>query len=64
MVSGISLHGGVVDDDVTFNEGLVRLALHFLNRWSVQVDLRVDNQERVVRIDDIVVDANTIQVLL
>ena len=64
MVSGISLHGGVVDDDVALNEGLVRLALHFLNRWSVQVDLRVDNQERVVRIDDIVVDANTVQVLL
>lgn len=42
----------------------MRLAIHPFNRRSVEIDLRVDDEQRVVRVDDVIVDAHTIQVLL
>jgi len=42
----------------------MRLAIHSFNRWSVKIDLGVDNEERIVGIDDIIIDTNTIKILL
>jgi hypothetical protein len=40
------------------------LPVHSLYWWSIKIDLGVDNQERIVRIEHIVVDTHTIQILL
>ena len=64
VVVGLSLHCNVVDGGITLNEGLVRLSIHSFNRWSVKIDLGVDDEERVVGVDDIVVHTDTIKVLL
>ena len=62
MVVALSLHLGVVNDKIAFDEGLL-LGL-FDDRGSVEVDLVVDDEERVVRIENIVVNRHAIQVLL
>jgi len=41
----------------------MRLTLCLFNWRPVKVNLRVDNEKRVVSVDDIVVDTDTIQVL-
>jgi len=58
----LSLHVVVVNDNVTFDESF--LLGFFDNRRTVKVDLVVDNEKRVVSVKDIVVDGDTIQVLL
>ena len=40
------------------------LAVHSLHRWSIQVDLRVNDEKWVIGVDDIVVDTYTIEILL
>ena len=64
VIVSISLQSCAVEDDIAFDEGLVRLAIHSFNRWSVEIDLGVDNKERIVGIDDIIIDTDTIKVLL
>ena len=62
MVVGLSLHVVVVDYNVTFDESFL---LGFFNDWrAVEVNLVVHHQQRVVGVEDIVVDGHTIQVLL
>ena len=58
----MSLHVVVVDNDVTFDESL--LLGFFDDGRTVEVDLVVNDQERVVGVEDIVVNGHTIQVLL
>ena len=56
------MHGDVVDDEVSLDEGLfLRL---FDDWWTVQVHLVVHYQERVVRIKHIIIDRHTIKILL
>lgn len=63
IVVGVSLQHGVVDDGVAFNNG--GMGTFFADNWgSVKVDLVVNDQKRVVSVNDIVVDTNTIEVLL
>merc|ERR1740130_539938 len=62
VVVGLSLHVVVVDNHVTLDEGLL-LSL-FDDRRTVEVDLVVDNEEGVVGVEDVVVDGDTIEVLL
>jgi hypothetical protein len=47
---------------VALNEGVV-LSFFRYNRRSVEIDLVVDDEKRVVSINDVVVNRNTIQVL-
>ena len=60
----VSLHGNIVYNCIALYKCLVWLTIHSLNRRSVQVDLGVDDQERIVRVEHIVIDADTIEVLL
>jgi len=62
VVISLPLHGHIVDDEVSFDESLL-LSL-FNNRRSVEINLVVDNQQRVVCIEHVVVDRHSIQVLL
>ena len=64
MVSSITLQSRVIDNNIAFDKGLVRLPICSFDRWPVQVDLRIDHEERVVRVDDVVVDWDAIEVLL
>jgi hypothetical protein len=48
---------------VALNEGVV-LSFFRYNRRSVEVDFVVDDEKRVVSVNDVVVNRNTIQVLL
>jgi len=41
----------------------MRLAVHFFDRRSVEVDFGVDNKERIVSVDDIIINTDTIKVL-
>ena len=63
MVLVVALHGQVVDNSVTLDVSGVRTILHD-DRWSVQVDTVVNNQQRVRVVNDIVVNRNTVQILL
>ena len=56
MVVRVSLQRNVVHEGVAFNESLVRLSVLSLDWRSVQVDLRVDHEKRVVGIDHVIVD--------
>ena len=62
MVVGLSLHLCVVNDKITFDKGLL-LGL-FDDRRPVEIDLVVNYEEGVVRIEHIVVNRHAIQVLL
>ena len=62
VVISLPLHGHIVDDEVSFDERLL-LSL-FNNRRSVEINLVVDNQQRVVCVEHVVVDRHSIQVLL
>jgi hypothetical protein len=62
VVVALSLHLGIVNDKIAFDEGLL-LGL-FDDRGSVEVDLVVDDEEGIVRIEDVVVNRHAIQVLL
>ena len=63
MVIVVALHGEVVNNSVTLDVGGGRAILH--DDWRpVQVDAVVDNEEGIVVVDDIIVHADTIQVLL
>merc|ERR1719273_1882186 len=59
----VALHSEVVDDGVSLDVGRGSAVFHH-DRRPVQVDAVVDDQQRVVVVDDIVVDAYAIQVLL
>ena len=62
-VVGIALQSLIGDFEVAFNLGDV--ATFVCDNWgSVQVDLVVDDQERVVRIHNVIVNGDTVQVLL
>ena len=63
MVLVVALHGEVVNDGVALDVGGGGAILHN-DRRSVQVDTVVDHEQRVVVVNDIVVDTDTIQVLL
>ena len=63
MVLVVALHGEVVNDGVALDVGRSCAVLHD-DGGPVQVDAVVNNQERVVVVDDIVVHADAIQVLL
>ena len=63
VVVSIVLSGKVVDNSVALDVGGVSTVLHD-DRWPVQVDTVVDNKKRVVVVDHIVVDRDTVQVLL
>lgn len=63
MIFVVELHGEVVNNGVSLDVGGGRAILH--DDWRpVQVDTVVDNEERIVVVDDIVIHADTIQVLL
>ena len=62
VVVGLSLHVVVVDNHVTLDEGLLLSLLD--DGRTVEVDLVVDNEEGVVGVEDVVVDGDTIKVLL
>jgi len=62
VVISLPLHGHIVDDEVSFDESLL-LSL-FNNRRSVEINLVVDNQQRIVCVEHVVVDRHSIQVLL
>jgi len=59
----VALHGKIVDNGVALDVGRGRAILHD-DRRTVQVNAVVDDQERVIVVDDIIVHADTIQVLL
>ena len=62
-VVSIALQSLIGDFEVAFNLGDV--ATFVCDNWgSVQVDLVVDDQERVVRIHNVIVNGDTVQVLL
>ena len=63
VVVGIPLEHRIVDDRVSLNNSSVRTIFPD-DRRPVQVDLVVDDKQWVVSIDNIVVDTDTIQVLL
>ena len=63
VVVGIPLEHRIVDDRVSLNYSSVRTIFPD-DRRPVQVDLVVDDKQWVVSIDNIVVDTDTIQVLL
>ena len=63
VVVSIPLQCIAVNDDVTLDD----CGMHGVvtdNRGPVEVDLVVNDEQRVVVVDDIVVNADTIQVLL
>ena len=63
VVVRISLQGVAVDHSIAFNDsGMLTFITH--NRRSVEVDLVVDDEQRIVVVDNIVVHAHTVQVLL
>jgi len=41
----------------------MRLSFHLLNRWSIQIDLGINNQQRVIAIQDIIINRHPIKVL-
>ena len=53
----------VVKLEVSFDDSCV-LAIFVDNRGSVEVDLVVDDEQRVVRVNNVVVDGYAIEVLL
>jgi hypothetical protein len=63
VVLSIALHAVIVDLKVAFNDSGVGTIFRD-DRRSVEVDLVVDNEKRVVGVDDIVVNRHTIKVLL
>jgi hypothetical protein len=50
----------VVDDGVTLDVGFVDRFVGSFDRWSVEVDFVVDDQQRVVGVEDVVVDTDTV----
>jgi len=63
VVVCVHLASEVVDNSIAFDVDAGCALLHH-DRWSVEVDTVVHNEERVAVVDDVVVDADTIQVLL
>ena len=63
MILVVALHGEVVDNGVSLDIGRGSAIFHH-DRRPVQVDAVVDDQQRIVVVDDIVVDTDAIQVLL
>jgi hypothetical protein len=41
----------------------MRLSFHLLNRWSIQIDLGINNQQRVIAIQDIIINRHPIKIL-
>jgi hypothetical protein len=66
IVVSVTLHCAVVDHIIGIDNCLVRRTISWksLHRGAIKVDLVVYNEKRVVGIHDIVVDTDTIQVLL
>ena len=66
VVVSISLHGTVIDYDISLDEclGDLLVGVEALDWGPVKVDLIVDDQKRVVCVHHIVVDTHTVQVLL
>ena len=60
----VPLHGDIVNHSITFDKSLVRLSILSLDWRSIQIDLRVDDQKRIVGVEHIVVDTDTVEVLL
>lgn len=63
MVIVITLQGKVVHNGIAFDVSGCSAFFHN-NRRSVEVDTVVDDKQRVVIVDNIVVDTNTVQILL
>ena len=63
MILVVALHGEVVDNGVSLDVGRGGAIFHH-DRRPVQVDTVVDDEQRVVVVDDVVVDTDAIQVLL
>lgn len=65
IIIGISLHVLVINDYISLDDGLVGGAVvHSLDGGSVQVDSVVDDEEGVVVVHDVVVHADSVEVLL
>ena len=63
MIVVVMLSSKVVDNSVALDVGGGGTILH--NDWrAVQVDTVVDHEQRVVVVDDVVVDADAIKILL
>ena len=63
MIVVVMLPGKVVDNSVALDVGGGGAILHN-DRRAVQVDTVVDHKQRVVVVDDVVIDADAIEVLL
>ena len=63
MIIVVVLPGKVVDNSVALDVSGGGAILHN-DRWAVQVDTVVDHEQRVVVVDDVVVDTDTVEVLL
>ena len=63
MIIVVMLPGKVVDNGVALDVGGGGAILHN-DRRAIQVDTVVDHKQRVVVVDDVVVDADAIEVLL
>jgi len=63
VVIVITLQGKVVYNGISFDVSGCSAFFHD-NRRSVEVDAVVNNKQRVVIVDNVVVDTNTVQILL
>ena len=66
VIVGVPLHGTVINDIIGLDDCLVRdgaVCAHSLDGGTVEVYLVVDDQERIIRVHDIVVNGYTVQVL-
>ena len=59
----VALAGEVVDNGVALDVDRGGTILHH-HRWAVEVDAVVDHEQRVIVVDDIVVDTDAVKVLL
>jgi len=63
VVIGVTLHRGVGNDGVALDHGGVGATVPD-DRWPVELQLVVDNQQRVGVVDNVIIDTHTVQVLL
>ena len=63
MIVVVVLAGKIVDNGVTLDIDRGSTVLHH-HRWAVKVDAVVDHEQRVIVVDDIVVDTDAVKVLL
>ena len=63
MILVVHLASEIVDSGVTFDVGGSGAIFHH-DRWAVKVDAVVDNEQRVIVVNDIVVNTDTIEILL